>query len=272
MVANLQVLMAEARRRAVQARATADMRRLEQRAAAHIPRGFRRQLHAVAGTGPAVIAELKKASPSKGIIRSTFHVGALAFQLASAGAAALSVLTEEDYFLGSLSNLLESSAATELPCLRKDFIVDPFQLLEARAHRADAVLLIVAGLSQPELQFLYSKAKEYELDVLVEVHDEEQLERAVEIGADTIGVNSRDLKTFDVDLRTSIRLSERLPASVLKVAESGIHTAHDMAMLRAAGFQAFLIGESLMRADYPGKALRELLDAVAVAERSGAIS
>ena len=272
MAANLELLMAEARRRAVQARASADMRRLEQRAATHIPRGFRRQLNAVAATGPAVIAELKKASPSKGIIRSTFHVGALAFQLASAGAAALSVLTEEDYFLGSLSNLLEASAATELPCLRKDFVVDPFQLLEARAHRADAVLLIVAGLSQPELQFLHSKAKEFELDVLVEIHDEEELERALDLGADTIGVNSRNLKTFDVDLQTSIRLSERLPANVLKVAESGIHTPQDMAMLRAAGFQAFLIGESLMRADYPGKALRDLLDAVVVAERSGAVS
>ncbi|HEU5403961.1 MAG TPA: indole-3-glycerol-phosphate synthase TrpC, partial [Terriglobales bacterium] len=147
MAANLELLMAEARRRAVQARAGADMRQLEQRAATHAPRGFRRQLTAVSATSPAVIAELKKASPSKGIIRSTFHVGSLAFQLASAGAAALSVLTEEDYFLGSLSNLLEASAATELPCLRKDFIVDPFQLLEARAHRADAVLLIVAGLS-----------------------------------------------------------------------------------------------------------------------------
>lgn len=272
MAANLELLMAEARRRAVHTRAGADMRHLEQRAAAHSPRGFRRQLNAVAATGPAVIAELKKASPSKGIIRSTFHVGALAFQLASAGAAALSVLTEEDHFLGSLSNLLEASAATELPCLRKDFIVDPFQLLEARAHRADAVLLIVAGLSQPELQFLYSKAKEYELDVLVEVHDEQELRVAMEIGADTIGVNSRNLKTFEVDLHTSIRLSSLLPADVLKVAESGIHTPQDMAMLRAAGFQAFLIGESLMRADYPGTALRELLDAVAVAESSGAVS
>lgn len=272
MAANLELLMADARRRAVQARASADIRRLEQRACAHIPRGFRRQLNTVTATGPAVIAELKKASPSKGIIRSTFHVGALAFQLASAGAAALSVLTEEDYFLGSLSNLLEASAATELPCLRKDFIVDPFQLLEARAHRADAVLLIVAGLNQPELQFLYSKAKEYELDVLVEIHDEQELERAMEIGADTIGVNSRNLKTFQVDLQTAIRLSDRIPREVLRVAESGIHTPQDMAMLRAAGFQAFLIGESLMRADYPGKALRELLDAAAVAERSGAIS
>jgi indole-3-glycerol phosphate synthase len=253
-------------------RATADLRHLEQRAASHVPRGFRRQLKAVAATGPAVIAELKKASPSKGIMRSTFHVGAIAFQLASAGAAALSVLTEENHFLGSLSNLLEASAATELPCLRKDFIVDPFQLLEARAHRADAILLIVAGLSQAELQSLYSKAKEYELDVLVEIHDEQELGRAIDIGADTIGVNSRNLKTFEVDLQTSIRLSNLLPAGVLRVAESGIHTPHDMAMLRAAGFQAFLIGESLMRADYPGSALRDLLDAVAVAENSGAVS
>src|SRR6185369_7806146 len=272
MPATLEQLMAEARRRAVHARATADIPVLEQRAASHRPRGFRRRLLETAANGPAVIAELKKASPSKGILRSTFHVGSLAFQLASAGAAALSVLTEEDHFLGSLSNLLEASAATELPCLRKDFIVDQFQILEARAHRADAILLIVAGLSQPELQFLYEKAKTQKLDVLVEVHDEEELDRALEIGADIIGVNSRNLKTFEVNLQTSMRLAKRLPANVLKVAESGIHTAPDMSMLRAAGFQAFLIGESLMRTDYPGKSLRELLEAVSVAEASGAVS
>jgi indole-3-glycerol phosphate synthase len=272
MPATLEQLMSDARRRAVQSRATADIPVLEQRAAAHVSRGFRRKLLEKAANGPAVIAELKKASPSKGIIRSTFHVGSLAFQLASAGAAALSVLTEEDHFLGSLSNLLEASAATELPCLRKDFIVDQFQLLEARAHRADAVLLIVAGLSQPELQFLYEKAKALQLDVLVEVHDEQELDRAMEIGADIIGVNSRNLTTFEVDLQTSMRLAGRLPANVLKVAESGIHTARDMSMLRTAGFQAFLIGESLMRTDYPGKSLRELLDAVPVTEGSGAVS
>ncbi len=272
MPATLEQLMADARRRAVQSRATADLTVLEQRAAAHNPRGFRKHLLEVSQSGPAVIAELKKASPSKGIIRSTFHAGSLAFQLASSGAAALSVLTEEDYFLGSLSNLLEASAATELPCLRKDFIVDPFQILEGRANRADAILLIVAGLSQPELQFLYRKAKELDLDALVEVHDEEELDRAVEIGADIIGVNSRNLKTFDVDLQTSIRLASRLPENVLKVAESGIHTPNDMAMLRSAGFQGFLIGESLMRQDYPGKALRELLDAVSLAETRGAVS
>jgi len=272
MPATLEQLMAEARRRAVHARATADIPVLEQRAASHRPRGFRGRLLETAANGPAVIAELKKASPSKGIIRSTFHVGSLAFQLASAGAAALSVLTEEDHFLGSLSNLLEASAATELPCLRKDFIVDQFQILEARAHRADAILLIVAGLSQPELQFLYEKAKTQKLDVLVEVHDEEELDRALEIGADIIGVNSRNLKTFEVDLQTSVRLAKRLPDNVLRVAESGIHTARDMSMLRAAGFQAFLIGESLMRTDYPGKSLRELLEAVAMTEASGAVS
>ncbi len=272
MPATLEQLMAEARRRAVNSRATADIPVLEQRAAAHAPRGFRRRLLDASETSPAIIAELKKASPSKGIIRSTFHVGSLAFQLASAGATALSVLTEENHFLGSLSNLLEASAATEIPCLRKDFIVDQFQILEARAHRADAILLIVAGLSQPELQFLYEKAKAQQLDVLVEVHDEEELDRALEIGADIIGVNSRNLKTFEVDLQTSIQLAQRLPENVLRVAESGIHTAADLAMLRAAGFQAFLIGESLMRTDYPGKSLRELLDAVAVAEGSGAVS
>jgi indole-3-glycerol phosphate synthase len=272
MAATLDQLMAEARRRAVRSRATADLAVLEQRAAAHVPRGFRQRLQEASENGPAIIAELKKASPSKGIIRSTFHVGSLAFQLASSGATALSVLTEEDHFLGSLSNLLEASAATELPCLRKDFIVDQFQILEARAHRADAVLLIVAGLSQPELEFLFERAKAQQLDVLVEVHDEEELERAVALDADIIGINSRNLKTFAVDLQTSMRLADRLPSNVLKVAESGIHTAQDLATLRSAGFDAFLIGESLMRADYPGKALRELLEAAVNAEPRGAAS
>jgi indole-3-glycerol phosphate synthase len=257
----LDQIVADARRRAVEARNAANLAALTRKSEAHIPRGFKNHLHKVAKARPAVIAELKKGSPSKGLIRDPFHVAALASQLSDAGAAALSVLTEEKHFLGSLNNLVEASTATELPCLRKDFIVDQFQILEARAHRADAILLIVAALSQSELKLLCLCAKETGLDVLVEVHDETELDRALEAGADIVGVNSRNLKTFDVSLETALRLVERIPPAVLRVAESGIHSAKDIAVLRSAGFGAFLIGESLMRADHPGEMLRKLLQA-----------
>ncbi len=176
-----------------------------------------------------------------------------------AGAAALSVLTNEEYFQGSLQNLEIASQATHLPCLRKDFIVDEFQLLQARAYRADAILLIVAALDQSELVSLQARAREMELDVLCEVHDGAELQRALDAGCETIGVNNRDLHTFHVDLNTSLRLAEQIPANVLKVAESGIESGEDIARLRQAGFDAFLIGETLMRAPQPGEALRELL-------------
>ena len=206
-----------------------------------------------------MIAELKKASPSKGLIRANFHPAELAQELASAGAAALSVLTNEEFFRGSLQNLREASAAVKLPCLRKDFIIDEFQLLEARANSADAVLLIVALLSQQELKVLAQAARQRSLSVLCEVHDAEQLQRALDAGCDLIGVNARDLRTFQVDLETPFRLAEKFPANVVRVAESGIQSPADIARLRAAGYQAFLIGESLMRAQHPGKALGELL-------------
>jgi indole-3-glycerol phosphate synthase len=206
-----------------------------------------------------VLAELKKASPSKGLIRPDFPVRDLALELEAAGAAALSVLTDEHYFQGSLQNLEIASTATRLPCLRKDFIVDEFQILEARAHRADAILLIVAALSDEELVRLRSRALNQQLDVLCEVHDEEELRRALDVGFDLIGVNNRNLHTFQVDLNTSLELAARMPAEVTKVAESGIETREDIAHLRQAGFDAFLIGESLMRAPRPGDALRELL-------------
>ena len=259
MQVTLDHLVAEARRRAVEARSSANLSALMRKSEAHVPRGFRDHLQHVAKSRPAVIAELKKASPSRGVIRNPFHVGSLATQLANAGAAALSVLTEEQHFCGSLDNLVEASAATDLPCLRKDFIVDQFQILEARAYHADAILLIVAALNQPELEFLFTRARESGLDVLMEVHDESELDRAVAVGADTIGVNSRNLKTFEVSLDSSIRLAESIPDDILRVAESGIHDVQDVSMLRSAGYQAFLIGESLMRADRPGEMLRQLL-------------
>jgi indole-3-glycerol phosphate synthase len=238
------------------------LRELEQRAEQQVPRGFRRALVEKSKAGAAVIAELKKASPSKGLIRGNFFVEQLAQELEVAGAAALSVLTDAEFFQGSLANLRAASAAVKIPCLRKDFTLDEFQLLEARANSADAILLIVSALSQPELMRLAQSAGERGLDVLCEVHDEEELQRALDAGCDLIGVNTRDLKTFKVDPETAFRLAEQLPKNVVKVAESGIRSGEDIARLRAAGYQAFLIGESLMRAKHPGEALRELVAGV----------
>lgn len=232
---------------------------LERRAALHEPRGFARALRERAAAGPAVIAELKKASPSKGLIRPDFDVAALADSLKSGGAAALSVLTDAPYFQGSLLNLEIASERTGLPCLRKDFMVDEFQIVEALAHGADAILLIVAALTDNELARFSAFAREMGLDTLCEVHTAEELARVRDLGCDAFGVNNRNLSTFDVSLETSLRLAESLPKKAVKVAESGIHTADDMEQLRAAGFDAFLIGESLMRQADPGAALRALL-------------
>jgi indole-3-glycerol phosphate synthase len=259
MPANLDQIVNATRRRVSAARHKADLREFEARAHQHPPRGFRRALQAAARTGPAIIAELKKASPSRGLIRADFDPEQLAIELARSGAAALSVLTDEEFFQGSLDNLRKASAASGLPCLRKDFIVDEFQVLEARAYRADAVLLIVAALSDIELSALAEAARSLELDVLCEVHHETELQQALNAGCDLIGVNSRDLRTFQVDLRTAFRLGPLIPREVLGVAESGIHSGQDIARLRAEGYQAFLIGESLMREPLPGDALRKLL-------------
>lgn len=266
MSAILDEIVAAARKRVSEARKQADARELERRAREHQVRGFRRGLEPAAATGTAVIAELKKASPSRGVIRKDFDPGKLAAELARAGASALSVLTDEEFFQGSLENLRRASAATNIPCLRKDFIVDEFQLLEARAHGADAVLLIVAALLPQELAALRRKSREFELDVLCEVHDQEELKRAVDAGCDIIGVNSRDLRTFHVDLDTPQKLAQSIPRHVFRVAESGIHSGEDVRRLKAAGYQAFLIGESLMKAASPGASLKELL--AASAERS----
>jgi len=259
MIAVLDRIVVATRARVAETRRTADRRALEQLAERHVPRGFRRALAARSSDAAAIIAELKKASPSKGLIRAEFHPPELARELEEAGATALSVLTDEEFFQGSLRNLREASAAVKIPCLRKDFIVDEFQLLEARANCADAVLLIVAALSPLELHRLASAARAIGLDVLCEVHDEQELQRALDAGCDLIGVNTRDLRTFQVDLQTAFDLAEKFPAGVVRVAESGIHSAEDIARLRAAGYDAFLVGESLMRADSPGDALRKLL-------------
>ena len=259
MTAFLDQIVASTRQKAGAAKLRADWRELERRAEEHVPRGFRRALEEKSRSGVAVIAELKKASPSKGLIRAEFFAAELARDLEAAGAAALSVLTDQEFFQGSLENLELASAAVKVPCLRKDFIVDEFQLLEARANSADAVLLIVAALANAELNRLALGAGLHGLDVLCEVHNEEELQRALDVGCDLIGVNTRDLRTFKVDGETALGLAEKLPKNVVRVAESGIRSGEDITRLRAAGYQAFLIGESLMRAERPGEALRELV-------------
>src|SRR5208337_1323798 len=259
MPVSLNQIVAAARRRIARGRSAADIHELERKAETHVPRGFRRALETASKNGAAVIAELKKASPSRGLIRANFDPEKLAKELEASGAAALSVLTDAEFFQGSLENLRRASASVKVPCLRKDFIVDEFQIVEARGHGADAILLIVAALSQAELARLAKSAGQWNLDVLCEVHDRQELNRAVDAGCNLIGVNNRDLRTFKVDLETAIRLGESIPKHAIRVAESGIHSGAEITRLRAAGYQAFLVGESLMAAKSPGEALRTLL-------------
>jgi indole-3-glycerol phosphate synthase len=239
---------------------TADYHQLERKAAAHTPRGFVHALRAASADGPAVIAEIKKASPSKGLIRSDFRPAKLAAAFELAGAAALSILTDEVFFLGSINDLEAASAAVSIPCIRKDFILDPFQVLEARAAGADAILLIVAAHTDATLRDLHAEAVTLGLDVLCEAHDRDEIQRAANLGFDLIGVNSRDLRSFTVRTESLIELATYLPATALHVAESGIRTAEDIARLQAVGYGAFLIGEALMRQPDPGAALALLLD------------
>lgn len=287
MASRLDQIIAATRRRVSEARTKADLRDLQRNAEQHEPRGFRSALERAASSDgadlngapeskatarraigpPAIIAELKKASPSRGLIRENFAAQTLAVELEQAGAAALSVLTDAEFFQGSLENLRAASAATALPCLRKDFIVDEWQILESRANRADAILLIVAALSQEELVLFSRHGWDLGLDVLCEVHNEDELKRALDAGCNLIGVNSRDLRTFEVDLKTAERLGKMIPKEVVKVAESGIHSGHDIARLTAEGYHAFLVGESLMKEVSPGEALGKLLSETRATER-----
>jgi indole-3-glycerol phosphate synthase len=219
-------------------------------------RGF---IAALRGQWPSVIAEVKKASPSKGVIRADFDPRAIARSYADGGAAAISVLTEERFFQGALQHLEEIRALVGVPLLRKDFLFDPYQLVEARSAGADAVLLIVAMLEPTQLGELHSAATELGLDVLVEAHTAAEVEAAVAVGARLIGVNNRDLHTFATSLATAERLRRLIPPGRVTVAESGIDTAADVRRMRAAGYDALLIGESFMRARQPGAALRDLL-------------
>ena len=220
------------------------------------PRGFRA---ALAAPGIRVIAECKRRSPSRGLLRADYDPAAIATAYAAAGAAAVSVLTEPTFFDGALAHLEAVRAAVDLPLLRKDFVVDEYQVVEARASGADAILLIVAALDDDALRDLAAAARGQRLDVLVEVHDEHELERALAAGADLVGVNNRDLRTLAVDVDASVRLAARMPPGVLPVAESGLKSGGDLRMLGAAGYRAFLVGERFMTAPDPGAALADLL-------------
>lgn len=225
------------------------------------PRGFAAALEQAASHGPAVIAEVKKASPSQGVIREDFDPPAIARAYADSGAAALSVLTERERFLGHPDFLVAARGACALPALRKDFIADEWQVWETRVMGADAILLIVAALEFERLRDLHALAVETGLDVLVEVHDETELETAMSLSPRLLGVNNRDLNTFDVDLDTSLRLKQRhdeAGGESLFVAESGIHQRDDVVRLQAGGIGAFLVGEALMRQPDPGQALTDL--------------
>ena len=209
---------------------------------------------------PAIIAEVKKASPSAGVIAKDFDPATIASSYEQSGAAALSVLTDQQFFQGSLEHLDEARRATRLPVLRKDFTLDRYHLLEASAAGADAVLLIVAALPDFELRGLLEQAEELDLEALVEVHDEAELNRALGVGANLIGINNRNLKTLDVSLETSLQLAEKIPPGVLWISESGIRAPEDMKLLMDAGCRAFLIGESLMKQQDPGAALANLIE------------
>ena len=269
MKSRLDTILAATRATVAASKAITPLAELERRAALHRPRGWVAALRRRAQKGPAVIAEIKKASPSKGLIRAEFEAEWLARRYRAGGAAALSVLTDEPYFQGSLHDLELASGSTPLPCLRKDFMVDEYQIAEARAYRADAILLIAAALSDSEMRHFANVAHGFSLDVLVEVHTAGELDSVLDAlgpgGADAIGVNNRDLRTFEVKQETSLELIERIPAGPVRVTESGISSAEDIALLRNAGFDAFLIGESLMRQPDPGAALAELLAGTKVA-------
>ena len=219
-------------------------------------RGFRRALaDKAASSDAAVIAEVKKASPSKGVIRADFHPAEIAASYEAGGAACLSVLTDIDFFQGADEYLQAARAACALPVLRKDFTLDPYQIWEARALGADAILLIVACLELPHLKDLHDCAWEAGLDVLVEVHDEAELDEALTLGGDLIGINNRDLHTFETSLDTTYKLLARIPDGVQVVTESGVSSAEQVNEMRRHGVHSFLIGETFMRAEDPGAAL-----------------
>lgn len=226
------------------------------------PRGFNAAMTSrVAKDAVAVIAEAKRASPSKGLIREHFDPAAIAGSYETGGAACLSVLTDVDFFQGSNDYLQQARAACSLPVIRKDFIVDPWQVIEARAIGADCVLLIVAALEDSQMAELNAAALELGMDILIEVHDRSELERSLELGNTLVGINNRDLHSFDTRLATTWDLLPHIPADRLVVTESGIHSTEDVAAMREQGVHGFLVGEAFMRADDPGARLAEMFAA-----------
>jgi indole-3-glycerol phosphate synthase len=256
----LQRIVAVKRDEVAQARRRCGLAELQAQAAAASPaRGFAAALRARVEAGsPAVIAEVKKASPSKGVLREHFVPADIARSYESGGAACLSVLTDERFFQGCAAYLQQARESCSLPVLRKDFLIDPYQVVEARAMGADCVLLIAACLDDGLMSELEACATEQGLDVLVEVHDGEELERALRLRTPLIGVNNRNLRTFEVSLDTTIGLLPRVPGDRLLVTESGILARADVQRMRSADVHAFLVGEAFMRAPDPGQALRDL--------------
>lgn len=251
-------IVAARKRRIEEQRAIVSLESLRQACEARPdPRDF---AGALAGKGLKVIAELKRASPSRGLLCPNYRRREIAQSYERAGARALSVLTEEQFFLGSLKDLATVREAVRLPVLRKDFIVDAYQVYESAAAGADALLLIVAALDDPQLRGMLRLAERLRVTPLVEVHTESETRRAVDAGARVIGVNNRDLRSLEVNLETSLRLRDKIPASCLAVSESGIKTASDLAKLAEARFDAVLIGEHLMLSGDPGEALARLLE------------
>jgi indole-3-glycerol phosphate synthase len=240
--------------------AALSMRELsKQVVAAPVPRDFVGAIEAkLAARLPAVIAEIKKASPSKGVLRADFHPGEIAASYERGGAACLSVLTDADFFQGSEAYLQQARAACSLPVLRKDFTIDPYQVYEARVIGADCILLIVAALGDATMLELAQLADHLGMAVLVEVHDAHELERALMLDTPLIGINNRDLRTFDTDLQITLDLLGKIPPDRIVITESGIHTAQDVALMRSHNVHAFLVGEAFMKAPDPGEALRSL--------------
>jgi len=243
-------------------RASVAMAEMGARAAEAPPaRGFAAALdRRIAAGKAAVIAECKRASPSRGVIRSSYDPAAIGHSYAAGGAACLSVLTDTEFFGGADDHLRAARQASGLPVLRKDFMIDPYQIHESRALGADCVLLIVAALDDGRLRDLGSLARELGMDVLIEVHDREELDRALGAGPGLLGINNRDLRTFETRLETTLDLLDAVPPGTEVVTESGIHTRGDIARMRAAGVHAFLVGEAFMRAPDPGKQLAALFD------------
>jgi len=256
----LDEILARTRQTVAESKARRPLGLVESQAAAvPEPRGFKRALaRDGSGSGLGCIAEVKRRSPSAGWIREEADPADVAQRYAANGASAISVLTDEPFFGGSLAALRAVRGAVPTPLLRKDFVVDAYQIAEARAAGADAVLLIVAALDEPSLKALHQTAEDFGLDVLVEAHDEDEIQRAVDLGATLIGVNHRDLRTFQVDTTLATRMRHRIPSHVTVVAESGLRTAEDLQRMKEGAIDAILVGESLMRAADPGDALREL--------------